>query len=222
MKYFASVLSYMQTVKYEIVYEIKNMGLNLEYINGQTPLDEEEKDGLKIGSIATRAELDEFEQLNIEEAMQWIMGRSFKPEVVFSEKFVCDLHKRMYKNVWKWAGDFRRSDKNLGIDKWQIPTALRTLCDDALFWHQNQTYSPDEIAIRFKHRIVSIHCFPNGNGRHSRLIADVIIDKIYGKQLFSWGSGNLVAQGDARAKYLHAVKKADQGSFNDLLTFARS
>lgn len=198
------------------------MGLDLEYINGQTPLDEEEKEGLLIPTIATRAELDEFEQQNIEEAMLWLMGRSLKAETIFTEKFIRNLHKRMYGNVWAWAGDFRRTDKNLGIDKWQIPTALKVLCDDGLFWVQNDTYPPEEIAIRFKHRIVSIHCFPNGNGRHSRLMGDVIIEKIFKQPVFSWGAGDLLHQGDSRTKYLKAVREADQGSFNSLLTFARS
>ena len=197
------------------------MGLNLEYINGQTPLDEDEKDGLLIQTISTRAELDEFEQQNIEEAFQWVLGRSFKPESIFTENFIKNLHKRMYNNVWSWAGVFRKSDKNLGIDKWQIPAAVKTLCDDALYWVKNETYPPDEVALRFKHRIVSIHCFPNGNGRHSRLIADIIIDKVYKQDMFTWGSNDLVKKGVSRTKYLEAVKEADKGNINKLLNFAR-
>lgn len=198
------------------------MGLNLEYINGQTPLDEDEKDGLLIPTIATREELDEFEQQNIEEAIQWALGRSLKAETILTEKFICNLHKQMYGYVWLWAGKFRKTNKNLGVDKWQIPVALKMLCDDTLIWIQNKTYSPDEIALRFKHSIVSIHCFPNGNGRHSRLMADVIIDKVYNLSLFSWGTNNLVHQGDVRNTYLKAIKAADNGNFKQLLAFARS
>jgi len=164
------------------------MGLDLEYTNGQTPLDDEEKEGLLIPTIATREELDEFEQQNIEEAIQWVLGRSLKAEIILSEKFVRNLHKRMYGDVWEWAGKYRKTEKNFGLDKWQIPVALRSLCDDTLFWIQNNTYLPDEIAIRFKHRIVSIHCFANGNGRHSRLMADVIIQKVYKLPFFTWGA----------------------------------
>lgn len=167
------------------------MGLDLPYINGQTPLDEDEKEGLLIPTIATRMELDEFEQQNIEEAIQWVLTRSFKTKKIFNEQFVRNLHKRMYGNVWAWAGEFRQSNKNLGIDKWQITAALKILLDDALFWEENKTYPHEEIAVRFKHRIVSIHCFPNGNGRHSRLMADVIMDKIYKEPMFQWGADNL-------------------------------
>lgn len=198
------------------------MGLDPENIDGQTPLDEDEKEGLLIPAIATREELDEFEQQNIEEAMQWVLGRKAKPETILTEKFVCNLHKRMYGEVWAWAGKFRKTDKNLGIDKWQIPTALQALCDDTLFWIQNKTYGADETALRFKHRIVSIHCFPNGNGRHSRLMADVIIDKVYNRPLFSWGSLDLVPEGEARSNYLNAVKAADKENFDPLLKFSRS
>jgi Fic-DOC domain mobile mystery protein B len=198
------------------------MGLNLEYTNGQTPLDEDEKQGLLIPTIATREELDEFEQQNIEEALLWVLGKTFKSETVLTEKFICNLHKRMFGSIWKWAGEFRKTDKNLGIKKWQIPVSLKILCDDSIYWIENETYSPEEIAIRFKYRIVSIHCFSNGNGRHSRLMADILIGKIYGLPLFSWGMADLAPQSDARSSYLNAVKAADKDNFQPLLEFARS
>ena len=198
------------------------MGLDLEYIDGQTPIDEDEKEGLRIETIATKAELDEFEQLNIEEAVQWVIGKKFKPKQVFTEKFICNLHKRMYGNVWAWAGEFRKTDKNIGIDKHQIPMELKVLCDDALYWIENETYSPEEIALRFKHRIVSIHCFPNGNGRHSRLMADIIIEKLFAEEPFTWGAANLSKANDTRKSYLKAVKAGDLNNYQPLLEFARS
>lgn len=198
------------------------MGLDLEYIDGQTPIDEDEKEGLLIETISTKGELDEFEQQNIEEAMQWVLGRKFKAKDVFTEKFICNLHKRMYSNVWAWAGEFRKTDKNIGVDKYKIPIELKALCDDALYWIEHKTYSPDKIAVRFKHRIVSIHCFPNGNGRHSRLMGDIIIEKLFGSEPFSWGAHNLSKDGDTRTTYLQAVKAADNEDFAPLLDFARS
>jgi Fic-DOC domain mobile mystery protein B len=198
------------------------MGLDLEYVDGQTPLEEEEKEGLLIPAIATHGELDEYEQQNIEQAIQWILGRSFKPEAVFTEHFIRTMHKRMYADVWAWAGEFRKTNKNIGIDKWQISTELKNLLDDARYWHENKTYPPVEIAVRFKHRLVSIHCFPNGNGRHSRLMADIIIEKIYKQPVFSWGAGSLSSDRDARTVYLKAIKAADKGDYNLLLAFTRS
>ncbi|MBK9109878.1 MAG: mobile mystery protein B [Saprospiraceae bacterium] len=198
------------------------MGLKFEHPDGQTPLYEEEKDGLLIPTIATRGELDEFEQQNIEQAVQWVLMKTFKPDVVFTEKFIRDVHKRMYGNIWAWAGDFRRSNKNLGVDKWQISIELKKLLEDAIFWMDNKTYSPDEFAIRFKHKLVSIHCFPNGNGRHSRLLADIIIGKLFKLQVFSWGASHLDPASNSRATYINALKKADNGEIVPLLEFARS
>lgn len=198
------------------------MGLDIDYIDGQTPLDEDEKEGLRISTIATRGELDEFEQQNIEQAIQWVMGRSFIAENIFTQEFIRNVHKRMYADVWKWAGEFRKTNKNIGTDKWQIPTALRTLLNDAVYWYKNNSYPADEMAVRFKHRLVSIHCFPNGNGRHSRLMADIIIEKIYKKPVFSWGASDLSGNSDIRSAYLKAVKAADQGDYSLLLSFARS
>jgi len=197
------------------------MGLDLDYLDGQTPLDEEEKEGLLIPTIATRGELDEFEQQNIEQAVQWTLTRNFKQPNIFTETFVRDVHKRMYNRVWAWAGEFRKTNKNIGVDKWQIPMELKKLLDDVIYWDAHDTYSPEEIAIRFKHRIVSIHCFPNGNGRHSRLIADIFIEKIYKQPVFSWGV-NLSNEEDARNAYLKAVKTADSGDYSLLMIFARS
>jgi Fic-DOC domain mobile mystery protein B len=198
------------------------MGLNSDYIDGQTPLNEEEQNGLLIPSITTREELDEFEQLNIEKAIQWTFGKKWKAEQMFSEKFVKDLHKRMYGEVWKWAGAFRESEKNLGIKSYLIPAELKVLLDDAIFWVQNDTHSPDELAIRFKHRLVSIHCFSNGNGRHSRLMADLIMEKLFNATFFSWGSSNLVKATETRKAYIKAVKMADKQDLQPLIVFAKS
>jgi Fic-DOC domain mobile mystery protein B len=198
------------------------MGLELSYIEGQTPIDENEKHGLRIPSITTREELDEFEQLNIEKAVEWTIKRKFNQEIILSEQFIKELHLRMYDDVWKWAGKFRTTNKNIGVDWQLVSVSLKQLLDDCKFWIENKTYPEDEIAVRFSHRIVSIHCFPNGNGRHSRLMADVIISHIFNMPVFSWGSSNLVRQDDARKQYIEAIHAADQGIILPLLIFARS
>lgn len=198
------------------------MGLDLAYSDGQTPLDEDEKDGLLIPTVATRTELDEFEQQNIEQAVLWTLKSSFQPGVIFTEAFIRNVHKKMYGEVWGWAGEFRKTNKNIGVDKWQIPAQLRHLLDDAKYWMENNTYAADELAVRFKHRIVSIHCFSNGNGRHSRLMADIITSKIFKLPVFSWGGANHLQQEDVRKNYLSSIKEADKGNIQPLIAFARS
>ncbi len=198
--------------------------MELQYQEGQTPLDEDEKDGLLLPSVTTRGDLDEVEQRNIEEAIRWTTERRrrFTAAEVLTEDFVQGLHRRMLGEVWEWAGTFRKSNKNIGIDKYQIPTELRTLLDDCKFWIENKSYGEDEIAVRFKHRIVSIHCFANGNGRHSRLMADIIIEKVFGRAVFTWGSIGLIQSGGFRSAYLQALRAADNGDYEPLLKFARS
>lgn len=198
------------------------MGLIDAYLPGQTPLDEDEKDGLLIQGITTRGELDEHEQLGIEDAMVWTMRKRFTSAQLFSEKFICDLHRNMFKNIWKWAGEFRRSNKNIGVDKYQIGLCLKQLLDDGAFWHQNGTFPPDELVIRFKHRLVNIHCFPNGNGRHSRLVADVLVSNLFRLPVYSWGGADIAQAGSARKRYLEAIWAGDKGDIAPLLTFARS
>ncbi len=198
------------------------MGLDINYEDGQTPLDEDEKEGLKIKSLTTQKELDEFEQLNIEKAVEWTMSVNLKPEKILTEKFIKDLHKKMYGDVWKWAGEFRKTDKNIRISWTKIGTKLKNLIDDTKYWIQNKTYSPEEIAIRFKHRIVEIHCFPNGNGRHSRMMADIIIESIFGKEIFSWHKSNMVKADETRKNYITALRKADNGNIYPLIEFAKN
>lgn len=198
------------------------MGLKINYIQGQTALDEDEKDGLLIKSITILEELNEFEQQNIEKAIQWTFGWKLKKEQLLSEKFIKELHKKMYGDVWKWAGEFRKSEKNIGVKSYLIATELRILLDDCLFWIDNNVYQQEEIAVRFKHRLVSIHCFANGNGRHSRLIADLIMEKLFGGSFFSWGGNDLVNQTDSRLNYIMAIKVADANKIEPLIEFAKS
>jgi Fic-DOC domain mobile mystery protein B len=148
------------------------------------------------------------------------MQKKFNAFHILSEEFVWELHKRMYREVWRWAGEFRQSDKNIGFD-WQIPIVLRGLIDDCKFWIDHKTFSVDEIAVRFKHRIVSIHCFANGNGRHSRLMADVIVTQIFSKEVFSWGEKTYQDRKGARENYIAALKEADKEHIALLMGFAR-
>lgn len=198
------------------------MGLDFTYIEGQSPLDEEEKEGLKIKSISTRGELDEFEQYNIEKAIEWSIKRKFTIDEFLTEQFVKELHKQMFDQVWIWAGQFRKSNKNIGVDRFYIGIELRQLLDDCKYWIKENIFSEDEIAIRFKHIMVKIHPFPNGNGRHSRLIADIMIERIFRKKIFSWGEKNLSKQGDTRKLYINAIIEADNGNYKPLIKFARS
>jgi len=197
------------------------MELNLNYEEGQTPIDEDEKRGLKIKSISTMSDLDAFEQQNIEDAMQWVHSRSFEPSQVLDIDFILGIHKRMFENIWKWAGAFRQSDKNIGVPYYSVRQHLRTLVDDCKFWIENETYPPEEIAIRFKHRLVSIHLFPNGNGRHSRFMGDILLKALDHKQLFSWG-GKSFRRGDDRVAYLKALQKADAGDIVPLIDFSKA
>lgn len=197
------------------------MGLVLDYQDGQTPLNEDEKRGLLINTITTHGELDEHEQLNIEKAVEWTIQTKFKQNKILTEQFIKRLHKQMFSDVWSWAGEFRKSEKNIGVEWIKIGIELKNLLDDTIYWIENKTFLPDEIAIRFKHRLVNIHCFANGNGRHSRLMADIIIESVFKKDLFSWHHSNMVRADETRKKYIHAIKKADNGNINPLLDFAR-
>jgi len=191
-----------------------------DYPEGATPIDEDEKEGLLIPHISTREELNEWEQRNITDAYSWL-DRTRRKDFL-SEKFIRTLHEKMFGKVWAWAGDYRRTDKNIGVDWTQIPIHFRQLLDDGRYWIDNETYPPDEIATRFHHSIVQIHLFPNGNGRHARVMTDVLLEKAFDQEPFSWGSGNLIEEGDVRATYIQALRSADAHYYQPLLEFVRS
>jgi Fic-DOC domain mobile mystery protein B len=185
---------------------------------GTTPIDPDEADDLIPGHVTLRGELDELEEANIQEAVEWALGRSRE---TLSVDFVHELHHRMFDSVWTWAGKVRRTDKNIGVDKHIIRAEVRKLIDDARYWRDNQVYEPDELAVRFHHRLVSIHPFPNGNGRHARLMADLLVRQL-GGEVFSWGGTSLTNTSELRTAYIGALRAADQGDLEPLLEFARS
>ena len=187
---------------------------------GNTPLSPEEFADL-IPNLATKEELNEWERENILRAREWAVGDRATVLDMSSDDYVRKLHAKMFDQTWKWAGEYRRTEKNLGVPAHEIRERLMALFGNARYWIENNTFSPEEIAVRFHHRLVLIHPFPNDNGRHARLMADIIVMKL-GRPRFTWGSANLVKEGEARTAYLEALGAADHGAIQPLLKFARS
>jgi Fic-DOC domain mobile mystery protein B len=187
---------------------------------GNTPLSPEELADL-IPNLATKEELNEWERENILLARDWANADRTSPVDMVSDEYVRKLHAKMFDETWKWAGQYRLTEKNVGVPVHEIRDRLMALFGDARYWIEKGTYSPDEIAVRFHHRLVLIHPFPNGNGRHARLIADALVMKL-GRPALTWGSANLVEEGAARKRYLEAIRTADNGDIQPLLSFARS
>jgi Fic-DOC domain mobile mystery protein B len=183
-----------------------------------TPLEAEEREALIPTYITTRAELNEAEQAGIVDADRWAFSRK---RDVLDSRFLSTLHKRMFGQVWRWAGSYRRTQRNLGVEAYRIPIEIQALIDDVKYWMEHQTYASDEIAIRFHHRLVAIHPFPNGNGRHGRLAADLLAVQL-GRPRFEWGGGNLVEPAELRAAYIAAQRAGDHHDIEPLLAFARS
>src|SRR6266436_3636105 len=190
------------------------------YPDGAAPLTSDEVKGLLQPHITTHAELNEWEQSNILSAESWAFSRKRSDHT--SESFIRRVHKKMFGNTWKWAGSFRSTEKNLGLAPGcRISEGIRTLIDDVEFWFDHETYPINEIAARLHHKLVFIHPFPNGNGRHARLMANIMLFNL-GASLFTWGSGDLYHTGEVRQRYIFALREADRNNFDPLLLFVRS
>jgi len=183
-----------------------------------TPLTPEEREQLIPTYIALRHELNEAEQVNIAAALRWARARRRN---VLDPAFLNELHRRMFGDVWKWAGKTGATGRNIGVEAYRIETDVRQLVDDAGYWIAHATYPPDEICMRFSHRLVAIHPFPNGNGRLSRLAADLLARQL-GQVPFSWGRASLIDAGETRARYISALRAVDNHDIAPLLAFARS
>ena len=186
--------------------------------DAHTELSDEDREGLIPTYIATRDDLNEAEQTNITDA---VVGRWPRTDLLLDDRYLRNLHRVMFSKVWKWAGDYRQRETNIGIDPAQISVAVRQLVGDAIAWVEFGTYQTDELAVRFHHRLVAIHPFPNGNGRHGRIAADFLVSAL-GNTPFSWGAQLKVDTTELRSRYVRALQCADNNDLADLLHFART
>ena len=195
--------------------------MEFSYAAGQTPLDPDEIGGLKPKHITTQEQLNAWEQVNIMGGRVWAFRQSKKVEPL-EENFIRRLHLKMFGNTWTWAGTFRQTDKSIGVASEQVAIRLTQLLENTRYQREHDTFPPDGLGIWFHHQLVFIHPFANGNGRHSRLMADVLGQRL-GCHAFTWGAGvDLVKPGAARQQYLEALRAADRGDIAQLLAFARS
>ncbi|WP_334163750.1 mobile mystery protein B [Phenylobacterium sp.] len=186
--------------------------------DANTPLTPAEREGLIPTYITTRAELNAAEQENIAEADEWAFTR--RRGSILDVDVLMTLHRRMLRRVWKWAGKPRQTERNIGVPAHQIEVALHQLLDDVRYWVEHRTFGPDEIALRFHHRLVAIHPFPNGNGRHARLAADALAVELRQRR-FTWGGASLVEAAETRKAYVRALQAADGHDMAPLLAFGR-
>lgn len=193
--------------------------MNFQYPPGATPLSPEDLEGLIPDHIGTQGELDAWEQQNILNARQRLARR--KPRELLSDDAIKRIHRYMFGETWRWAGQYRHSNKNIGVTWERVPEQVRVLCDDAQYQRNHSTYPADEFGTRLHHRLVAIHPFPNGNGRHARLITDLVMQSL-GAEPFSWGNANLNRDGKARERYIEALRAADGGNYRLLLAFVRN
>ena len=181
--------------------------------DGATPVDEDEAADLIPKHIRTRSELNAWEQANIIEAVRWSEQTRLD---ALDESFARELHRRMFESTWKWAGQYRTSNKNIGVDWTQIPADVKSLVDDGIYWIEHGTFSIDEASLRLHHRMVAIHPFPNGNGRHGRLWCDIVLQQ-HGRPPFVWKNEDLDNPGTARTRYIEALRAADGNDYGPLI-----
>lgn len=192
--------------------------MDFNYPEGATPLDPDEIEGLKHQHVETRGQLDQLEHQNIQDGYNWL-SQQRKYRSFVNEDFVKTLHQKLLGEVWSWAGQFRLTEKNIGVDPIQIPVELRNLLDDVRAWLEFGTYEREEFAARLHHRLVKIHLFANGNGRHARIFTDIVLEKEMGVAPVNWGTNSLSADGDHREEYISALRKADNNDYKSLIEF---
>jgi Fic-DOC domain mobile mystery protein B len=190
--------------------------LKFDYPPGATPLDPDDIQGLLPPHITLQHQLNDFEEANIGQAREWAYTRRRGDPL--DREFIRTVHRRMFGATWQWAGEFRRSDKNIGGTWTEVPVRLYQLTEDVRAQVEHKSHSPAEVAARYHHRLVSIHPFPNGNGRHARFMADLFLKELTG-EIFNWGQGTLGGAGQVRSAYIQALQAADRGDYAPLFSF---
>ena len=189
-----------------------------EQPDNATPVRPEEAASLRV-PVVDRRQLNEIEAANVADGRAWAL-RSRKD--CFTDEYLAELHRRMFGSVWTWAGSYRTHEVNIGnTAPHEIAVAVRAALDDGRYWYEHESYGPHELAIRLHHRLVEVHPFVNGNGRCTRLLADVVVRRLKAEPL-TWGSASLIETGEARAAYIAALKAGDEHDLAPLVSFARS
>lgn len=193
--------------------------MKFTYAEGATPFNQDDALYLIPKHIKTQKALNEWEQANIVLAERWLFSQRKKD--LLTIEFIQTLHKKMFDKTWSWAGKFRRYQTNIGVDPSLITVSLKAFCDDVTFWIQKDIYEFQEIIVRFHHRLVQIHAFPNGNGRHARLMSDSLLIS-YNFPRFTWGSNDLTGSSEIRRNYIEALQRADREDYSYLMNFVKS
>jgi Fic-DOC domain mobile mystery protein B len=190
--------------------------------DGATPLGPDEKSGLMHPHVATKAELNELENANILQGLAWLNSLpKVTTDVVLSRDFVIELHKRMFGDTWLWAGVYRQREMNIGCDPLQVGPNLHNLIEDIKCWIEFDHYPSLEVSARIQHRLVLIHPFANGNGRHSRIFTDCIRHFSLGLPPLVWAAGNLDQQNEERKNYIRGLQQADAGDYEPFIEYLR-
>lgn len=194
--------------------------MRIEYPPGATPLEPEALEPL-IPTLSTQEQLDEFEAQNIASAELWARGNSRLRSILLSQPGLFELHRRMFDQTWKWAGQYRNRETNIGVSPALVREQVPALSGDARHWIENETWPLPEIAVRVHHRLVYIHPFVNGNGRHARFVANLLLE-FNGLPRLPWGGGGLVGRSDRRDEYIASLREADREEYGRLVAFAQS
>jgi Fic-DOC domain mobile mystery protein B len=176
-----------------------------------------EERALLLPSLSTRAQLNEVERLGINAARVWALRATvLQRGDLLTEAFSRELHRRMFGGIWRGAGRYRTTGREPGWEPHRIAEGVGMFLDDTDGWLRFSTYPVHEAAVRLHQRLVAIHPWSNGNGRHARLMADVVVAS-HGEKPLTWGSRDPES---ARRRYAEALRAAETGDVAPLLQFA--
>lgn len=194
---------------------------------GATPLNLDDMLGLKYKHIDTREQLNEVEAANILQGQIWASklnkgAKELTRDDIFNRDFVSDLHKALFGEVWEWAGHFRKRELNIGVDPKNIAVDLHNFLEDAKCWLEFKHYDNLELSARIQHRLVQIHPFVNGNGRHSRVFTDIVRVYLLNEKPIKWANAKLENMTEERNSYISGLREADVGDLSTFIKYLQS
>ena len=152
---------------------------------GETPIPGDELAALvphvidTLAAPITRADIYDLESAVLQDVTETQLAAALDGSLtlddLLNDYFLRDLHTQLYGDIWMWAGRWRQYEVNIGVAPEHIAVELRSAMGNIGYrWERAADWTPRELGVAVHAEAVRVHPFTDGNGRTTRLLADLV------------------------------------------------